>query len=272
LHQGCSSVRATHCGDEFSNGRLILASLIAAASLRPNEQFFNRLLLRGRTRSRSLTDVIRVGYKQRRQKQTLHTTPALPSRDAIRICCSILFQWNTPFLAPIVGKKFRWFSTSPFAVKSMSKTAKSAATQSRSVTAYKTMRSLASTPRYSNRFVLERNPWQRDGLENWLSRYSEERAIAIGQRRDKRWVHRASSGATCASDSGVFFTASATRARRERFRETRSASIDARSFSSSHCVTLSRKAQKRKALGCAKPNSIRPWWAGHNRSIPTCAL
>jgi hypothetical protein len=44
-----------HCVDEFSNGRVILASLIAAASLCPNEQFLNRLLLRGRRRSRSLT-------------------------------------------------------------------------------------------------------------------------------------------------------------------------------------------------------------------------
>jgi hypothetical protein len=137
----------------------------------------------------------------------------------------------------------------------MSKTAKSAATQSRSVTTYKTMRSLASTPRYSNRSVLEWNPWQRDGLENWLSPNSGERAIAIGQKRDKRWAHRASSGATCASDSGVFFTTSATRARGERFRETRSASIDVGSVSSSHCVRLSRKAQKRKA------------WAVPNRTL-----
>jgi hypothetical protein len=44
-----------HCGDEFSNGRVILASLIAAASLCPNEQFLIRLLLRGRRSSRSLT-------------------------------------------------------------------------------------------------------------------------------------------------------------------------------------------------------------------------
>jgi hypothetical protein len=108
-------------------------------------------------------DVIRISYKHRRPKRTLHTTPALPNRDAIRTCFSILFQWNTPLLAPIVANRFRWFSTSQFAVKSMSKTAKSAAIQSRSVTAYKTMRSLTSTPRYSNRFVLEWNqrvtPW-----------------------------------------------------------------------------------------------------------------
>jgi hypothetical protein len=88
---------------------------------------------------------------QRRQKQTLQTTPALPSRDDIRTCCSMLFQWNTSFLAPIVGKTFRWFSTSPFVVKSISKTAKSAATQSRSRRC-----APASTPRYSNRFVLDR--------------------------------------------------------------------------------------------------------------------
>lgn len=82
-----------------------------------------------------------------------------------------------------------------------------------------------------------------------VSRKSEERAIAVGQKRDKRGVHRASSGATCASDSGVFSTVLATRARRERFRETRSASIDGRSFAPSHGVTLSLRAQKLKEPG-----------------------
>ena len=33
-----------HCGGEFSNGRVILASLIAAAILCPNEQLLNRLM------------------------------------------------------------------------------------------------------------------------------------------------------------------------------------------------------------------------------------
>jgi hypothetical protein len=96
------------------------------------------------------------------------------------------------------------------------------------------------------------------------SRTSEERAIAVGQKRDKRRVHRASSRSTCASDSGVFFTASATRARRERFRETRSASIDVMIFSPSHGVTLSLRAQKLKELGLFQANCIRPQCAGRN--------
>jgi hypothetical protein len=82
-----------------------------------------------------------------------------------------------------------------------------------------------------------------------VSRRFEERATAIGQKRDKCRIHRASSRSTCASDSGVFFTASATRARREKFRETRSASIDERILSPSHGVTLSHRAQKRKESG-----------------------
>src|SRR3984893_1973789 len=90
--------------------------------------------------------------------------------------------------------------------------------------------------------------WGRPG-EPAVSRKSEERAIAVGQKRDKCRIHRASSRSTCASDSGVFFTASATRARRGKFRETRSASIDEMSFSSSHGVTLSLRTQKRKESG-----------------------
>jgi hypothetical protein len=56
-------------------------------------------------------DVIRISYQQRRPK-----TDAA-NRDAIRTCCSILFQWNTPLLAPIVANRFRWFSTSQFYVE-----------------------------------------------------------------------------------------------------------------------------------------------------------
>jgi hypothetical protein len=36
-----------HCGGEFSDGKVTLASLISAASLCPNKQFLNRLLERG---------------------------------------------------------------------------------------------------------------------------------------------------------------------------------------------------------------------------------
>jgi hypothetical protein len=64
---------------------------------------------------------------------------------------TILCQWNTLSVAPIAGKRFRWFSTCRFAVKVTSKTVKCAATQSRSVTAYRTTRSQASTPGLSNR-------------------------------------------------------------------------------------------------------------------------
>jgi hypothetical protein len=32
-----------HCGGEFSNGRVVITSLIAAASSRPNEQLMNRV-------------------------------------------------------------------------------------------------------------------------------------------------------------------------------------------------------------------------------------
>jgi hypothetical protein len=46
--------------------------------------------------------------------------------------------------------------------------ARSNATQSRSVTAYKTMSSLTSMPKSSNRFVLEWNQWERDSLVNRL--------------------------------------------------------------------------------------------------------
>src|ERR1700730_18501893 len=68
-------------------------------------------------------------------------------------CCRILSQWNTSLLAHIVGKRFRWFSTCRFAVKYMSKTAKSAVIQSRSLTVCKMMRSLAFMPRSSNKFA-----------------------------------------------------------------------------------------------------------------------
>ena len=79
---------------------------------------------------------------------TLETTL---SRSATRTCCNILSRWNTPSVAPIAGKRFRWFSTCRFAAKATSRTVKCAATQSKSVTAYRTTRSLASTPRLSNR-------------------------------------------------------------------------------------------------------------------------
>jgi hypothetical protein len=73
------------------------------------------------------------------------------SPSAVRTSCNIISPWNTPSVAHIAGKRFRWFSTCRFAVKATSKTVKFAATQSRSVTAYRTMRSLASSPRHSNR-------------------------------------------------------------------------------------------------------------------------
>jgi hypothetical protein len=42
---------------------------------------------------------------------TLETTL---SRSATRTCCNILSRWNTPSVAPIAGKRFRWFSTCRF--------------------------------------------------------------------------------------------------------------------------------------------------------------
>lgn len=61
------------------------------------------------------------------------------------------------FNCPYCGEEISMVLELRFAAKSASRIAKSAAIQSRSVTVYRTMRSLASMPRSLNRFGLEWN-------------------------------------------------------------------------------------------------------------------